>query len=341
MMQVPPLWVTSDSGIPSPPAISPPNAAYIDDPAVVSDKRLDSAPFTYTGPAQLTFRHNFALEIDLATRTAADCGVLEISNPNINGGAFTDIIEAGGSFVFGGYNNTKISPGFENPCLPSRPNWTGTTLQSFLETTVNLPAAGIDAPSVLRWRMCSDNSTSGFGWRVDNVTVDGGYVCCTPPRIITVTFGTDPANLSYTLDGITYTSNQMFSWLAGSHHTISTTSPQSNGHGVRYAWTGWSDNGAISHAIFPTTSTAYTARFTISQYFLRMRACPFGGGLVFPGSGWINKGADVIISAGPRDDFRFWVGSGDGSFSGRANPTSITMNGPITEIAHFLDCPFP
>ena len=39
----PPLWVTSDFGVPMPPADTPPNAAFIDDPVVVSDKRLDSA----------------------------------------------------------------------------------------------------------------------------------------------------------------------------------------------------------------------------------------------------------------------------------------------------------
>jgi hypothetical protein len=37
----PPLWVTSDSGLPMPPADTSPNALFIDDPPVVSDKRLD------------------------------------------------------------------------------------------------------------------------------------------------------------------------------------------------------------------------------------------------------------------------------------------------------------
>ena len=38
----PPLWVTSNSGLPMPPADTLPNAAFVDDPGVVSDKRLDS-----------------------------------------------------------------------------------------------------------------------------------------------------------------------------------------------------------------------------------------------------------------------------------------------------------
>ena len=40
-----PLWVTSNSGVPIPPADTSPNAAFIDDPAVISDKRLDSLHF--------------------------------------------------------------------------------------------------------------------------------------------------------------------------------------------------------------------------------------------------------------------------------------------------------
>ena len=82
------------------------------------------------------------------------------------------------------------------------------------------------------------------------------------PRIITTTFTTDPAGLRYTVDGAPYNSEQTFSWLAGSSHSIGTTSPQSDGHGLNYALTGWSDNGAIEHEIAPTTSTAYTASFT-------------------------------------------------------------------------------
>ena len=76
----PPLWVTSDSGVPMPPADTPPNAAFIDDPAVVSDKVIDSLPFNqFEGNAgQLTFRHNFNLEAsDSDPNLGFDGGVLE------------------------------------------------------------------------------------------------------------------------------------------------------------------------------------------------------------------------------------------------------------------------
>jgi hypothetical protein len=177
-----PFWVTSNSGLPSAPADSVPNAVYTVDPNNLLDNRLDTPPFTYTGPAQATFRHNYDLE-QLDGTTAYDCGVLEISNPNINGGAFTDIILAGGSFVTGGYDHTAISTGFMNPCLPSRPNWSGISnagAGGFQTTTVNLPAAGIGAPTILRWRMCSDSSVSHNGWGVDNVTIAESCASPTP-----------------------------------------------------------------------------------------------------------------------------------------------------------------
>src|SRR6266567_9416585 len=59
----PPLWVTSNSGVPMPPADTAPNALFIDDPPVVSEKRLDGwfLDFFEDCCVQLTFRHNFNL----------------------------------------------------------------------------------------------------------------------------------------------------------------------------------------------------------------------------------------------------------------------------------------
>jgi hypothetical protein len=98
----PPLWVTSNSGVPMPPADTPPNAAFINDPAVVSDKRLDSihVPLPAISP-QLVFRHNFNLEAsDVDPNLGFDGGVLEVSTDG--GNTFQDILAAGGSFAMGG-----------------------------------------------------------------------------------------------------------------------------------------------------------------------------------------------------------------------------------------------
>ena len=189
-------------------------------------------------------------------------------------------------------------------------------------------------------------SSSGFpiGYALVTVFTNGipsqsQFIVATPPTPpITVTFSTNPAGLSYRVDGTTYNSAHVFSWPSGSSHTISTASPQNGGGGVRYVWQNWSDNGARSHMIVPTTSTAYTAAFT-TQYQLTMNAG--AGGTVEPASGWRNNGAQVTISATPLNGYHFtgWTGSGNGSYSGPNNPASITMDGPITESASFSRIP--
>ena len=178
----PPLWVTSNSGVPNPPADTPPNAAFIDNPSVLSDKRLDSIPFSfskYTSCAQLTFRHNFNLEAsDIDPNVGFDGGVLEISTDG--GNTFEDILMAGGSFVTGGYNRT-IATDRGSP-IAGREAWSGNS-QGFITTVVNLPVILVGQYK-LRWRMASDNSGSSEGWRVDTVEISwcSGIPCNGRPR---------------------------------------------------------------------------------------------------------------------------------------------------------------
>src|SRR5581483_5639392 len=136
----------------------------------------------------------------------------------------------------------------------------------------------------------------------------------TPTATIQVRVQTNPAGLAFIVDGTTY--------------------PQSGGTGVQYAWQRWSDNGAISHTVAPTTKTNYTATFT-TQYYLTTTAGT--GGRVRPASGWRKSGASVSISATPDSGYSFsdWTGTGTGSYSGPDNPASIIMNGPISETAAF------
>jgi len=180
----PPLWVTSNSGVPLPPADTSPNAASIDDPAVVSDKRLDSLAFPIppAHPLQLTFRQNFNLEAsDVDPNLGFDGGVLEVSFDG--GNTFQDILDAGGSFAMGGYNRT-ISTDRGSP-IAGRQAWSGNS-EGFITTVVNLPI--LSTGTRLRWRMASDTSGSGEGWRVDTINIAGcaPVPCQTPsprPRI--------------------------------------------------------------------------------------------------------------------------------------------------------------
>ena len=151
---------------------------------------------------------------------------------------------------------------------------------------------------------------------------------------VQVTVQTSPAGRTFSVDGSSYTAAQTFSWQPGSSHTIATTSPQSGGTGVQYVWTSWSGGGAISRTIAPTTNKTYTATFR-TQYHLTM--IPGTGGSVSPMSGWRNSGAAISITATPSMGYTFstWAGSGTGSYTGSANPSSVTMGGPITETASF------
>jgi Subtilase family len=185
----PPLWRTSDSGVPIPPADTAPNASFIDDPAVVSDKRLDSQQFTIfeAFAGRLTFRQNFNLEASgVDPDLGFDGGVLEISVDQ--GQTYRDILDAGGGFLIGGYNRT-ISIDRGSP-IGGREAWSGNS-GGFITTVVSLPLIVIEGR--LRWRMASDISGASEGWRVDTVDVSW---CqgppCTPTATASATFTPTP-----------------------------------------------------------------------------------------------------------------------------------------------------
>jgi hypothetical protein len=180
------LWLTSNSGVPLPPADTPPNAAFVDDPVVLSDKRLDSPGLTFFEgfEVRLTFRHNFNLEASEPNQSVGyDGGVLEVSSDG--GNTFQDILAAGGSFVVGGYNRT-IATDRGSP-IAGRQAWSGNS-GGFITTVVNVPPFQTGSTKV-RWRMASDSTGSGEGWRVDNVNITWchgqGTPCGTPTPIAT------------------------------------------------------------------------------------------------------------------------------------------------------------
>ena len=115
---------------------------------------------------RLTFRHNFNLEASEQNQSVGyDGGVLEVSSDG--GNTFQDILAAGGSFVVGGYNRT-IATDRGSP-IAGRQAWSGNS-GGFITTVVNVPA--FQTPNTkLRWRMASDSTGSGEGWRVDTVNI--------------------------------------------------------------------------------------------------------------------------------------------------------------------------
>ena len=94
---------------------TPPNCDFHNDPGCVTDSALDTPSFVSgTFSTVLSFRHSYNLE------SGSDGAVLEIS---INGGAFTDIITAGGQFLLPGAYNGTISSGLFSP-IAGRSAWT-------------------------------------------------------------------------------------------------------------------------------------------------------------------------------------------------------------------------
>ena len=256
-------------------------------------------------------------------------------NPTTNSWSDTSLVSA----PEGRQNHTAVwtgnemivwgGDGFDSGLLDTGGRYNPVT-DSWTATTV----VGAPSPRIYYTAVWTSTEMIVWGGYDSGPTDTGGLYCGQAAPPIQVTVRTNPAGRSFTVDGTTYNSTQTFSWVSGSSHTIATTSPQSGGTGVQYAWTKWSDHGAISHTVAPTTNTTYTATFK-TQYYLTMTAGT--GGRVSPASGWKNSGATVSISATPANGYSFsnWTGTGTGSYSGPNNPASIIISGPITEIATF------
>jgi len=82
-------------------------------------------------------------------------------------------------------------------------------------------------------------------------------------QFVTVTVNTAPSNktLAFKVDSIQYTSSTLFVWESGSSHTIEALSPQSGNDSKNYGFVAWSDGGARSHTISPTSDNILTATY--------------------------------------------------------------------------------
>lgn len=189
-------WTTAATGSEVPwvsvttsPVDSAPNAMFVPDPTTVGNTELITPAIAVTtASAKLSFRNLYNMENSSVTPTTGYDGmVLEIS---IGGGAYQDIIAAGGSFVAGAYNAT-ISTSFSSP-IAGRAAWSGlsggtTAAPTYITTTVNLPSAANGQNVNLKFRAATDSSVAAAGQagvRVDTITITTGS-SCTPVNPIT------------------------------------------------------------------------------------------------------------------------------------------------------------
>ncbi len=153
-----------------------PNAAFALDPLTVGGGTdLTSPTIAITSPAAtVTFRNKYD------TEAGWDGGLLEIS---INGGAFQDILTAGGAFVQNGYNDALGNYTNANNPIGGRAAWTGNS-GGYITSIARLPASAAGQNVQLKFRFGADNNTASLGWWVDSVQVAGQYTCSPvlPPR---------------------------------------------------------------------------------------------------------------------------------------------------------------
>ena len=155
-------WSTVQSDV-----YSQPITAFVNDVNDISDSSMETPSFGVVPDGQLSFVHQFNLEVEDDVN-GYDGVVLEIS---IDGGAFVDILDAGGTFVGGGYNRT-ISDCCDNP-LALRQAWSGDSA-GYHQVVVDLPPAAAGHTARLRWRLGTDSSDRVQGYWIDNIHVDAG-----------------------------------------------------------------------------------------------------------------------------------------------------------------------
>lgn len=148
---------------------SAPNSAFALDPATVGGGTdLTSPSFAITSPSALvSFRHKYN------TEPGWDGGLLEIS---IGGGAFQDVVTAGGVFLQNGYNGS-LGAGTNNP-IASRLAWNGDS-GGYVTTVLRLPSAANGQNVQLKWRFGADNNTAPAdgGWNIDSLKISGRSAC--------------------------------------------------------------------------------------------------------------------------------------------------------------------
>jgi hypothetical protein len=168
-------WVTRAVGY----ADSGTNAAWVDDVNDYADISLTSATYAIaaTGTASISFRQSYFLwspDASPLVNRAFSGAVLEFS---VDGGAFSDIVTAGGSISVGNYN-ASLDPNSNSPIAPTAPLnrkvWSGDS-GGFITSTATLPAAASGHNVAFRWRLGTEGGGRSYdthsGWWIDTVAL--------------------------------------------------------------------------------------------------------------------------------------------------------------------------
>ena len=175
-----------------------------------------------------------------------------------------------------------------------------------------------DAPKTIVLGNISGDSKSEIlvGGYSQRVTILREQVVLPPTPTITfwytLTFYASPGVSSITVDGITYSPDQLpvtFTWMRGSHHTFNCSSTTlAPTPGVRYVFNSWSDGIPLTwREVTVSEDKVFVASYT-TQFYLTVSS-PFGNP---EGEGWYDAGSKAFVStieSASTGDLYGWMGA--------------------------------
>jgi photosystem II stability/assembly factor-like uncharacterized protein len=185
---------------------------------------------------------------------------------------------AGTQYVWNNWSNSgaisqDISPAANTSFVANFTKQYQFTMQTAVNGTASPPSGWFDAGVTVS---IAATPAVGYGFNGWTGTGSGSYSGWNNPASVrmsapvsetpafggnvTVVVKSSPTGRSFIVDGTTYSSQQTFSWIAGSSHALDAPSPQ--GASNEYTFSHWSDNGAARHSIAPTSNTNCTVYYT-------------------------------------------------------------------------------
>ncbi len=227
---------------------------------------------TVAGGGEVNTSNDTATDNGGGGSTGPDLTITKVHNgvfkPGDTGDTYTITVRnAGVAATTGTVTVVDTLPAGLTATAISGTGWT-CTLGTLTCTRTDVLASGASYPAIT----LTVNLSQSVAASVTNVARVGGggesntsndTASDTAPTVVTVTVGTNLTGLTFTVDGVTYSSTQTFTWQLGTVHNIGTTSPQHPSQTLpTETFQSWSDAGAINHSVTANlTTTSYTATF--------------------------------------------------------------------------------
>ena len=183
-------------------------------------------------------------------------------------------------------------------------------------------ATPVQGFSFLRWTGNTALGSSGLGVSANPARVEvrgapSSYQAFFTQDAVTVV-DSKPRGALLSVDGLTYFTPAQFLWTPGSQHTLSYTTPQTEGNNTtRFQFVNWDDGTTGTRTVTAGSQAAtYTAQFR-QQFLLSTGTIGTGTVTVAPSSpdGFYDAGSEVRVTAQPGagQTLRYWIGDAIGT----------------------------